>query len=77
LWSAAALFAARALDEDPQARVLIHCHAGRRRSVMVTYAVLRLRGHSPQQATDLIAAHRLEARFVPAYLDSVERWLAS
>jgi protein-tyrosine phosphatase len=76
LWSAAALFAARTLDDDPQARVLVHCHAGRRRSVMVSYAVLRLRGHSPTEATSLIATHRREARFVPAYTDSVERWLA-
>ncbi len=77
LWSPGALFAARALEEDPQARVLVHCHAGRRRSVMVTYAVLRLRGRSSQEAVDLIAAHRREARFVPAYIDSVERWLTS
>jgi protein-tyrosine phosphatase len=76
LWSAAALFAARVLDEDDGAGVLIHCHAGRRRSVMVTYAVLRLRGRTPEDATALIAAHRREARFVPAYTASVERWLA-
>jgi predicted protein tyrosine phosphatase len=77
LWSPAALFAARALEDDPGARVLVHCHAGRRRSVMVTYAVLRLRGRSAPEAVDLIAAHRREARFVPAYIDSVERWLAA
>jgi protein-tyrosine phosphatase len=76
LWSAAALFAAAVLNEDREARVLIHCHAGRRRSVMLTYAVLRLRGRTAQQATGLIAAHRSEARFVPAYTASVERWLA-
>jgi protein-tyrosine phosphatase len=76
LWSPAALFAARALEEDPRARILVHCHAGRRRSVMLTYAVLRLRGRSSHEAIDLIAAHRREARFVPAYIASVERWLA-
>ncbi len=77
LWSTAALFAVRVLDDDPRAGVLIHCHAGRRRSVMVAYAVLRLRGHSPDRATTLIAADRGEARFVPAYTASVEQWLAA
>ena len=44
---------------------------------MVAYAVLRLRGHAAQPAMDLLAEHRPEARFVPAYTDSVERWLAA
>ena len=43
-WAAAACFAARALEDQPQSGVLIHCTAGRRRSVMLAYAVLRLRG---------------------------------
>jgi protein-tyrosine phosphatase len=77
LWSAAALFAAQALADDPGARVLIHCHQGRSRSVMLTYAVLRLRGHRPDQATALISQHRVEARIVDAYLTSVEQWLAT
>src|SRR5690242_4938402 len=46
LWSVAAVFAAEALA-DETSRVLIHCQQGRRRSAMVAYAVLRLRGHSP------------------------------
>jgi protein-tyrosine phosphatase len=74
-WSAAARFAARALDDDPEARVFIHCQQGRRRSVMVAYAVLRLRGHPAQKAADLIVEHRREAQLVPVYLASVERWL--
>jgi protein-tyrosine phosphatase len=77
LWSGAARFAARALDGDPEAGVLIHCHQGRRRSVLVAYAVLRLRGHSPEDATRIILDHRREAELVPAYRDSVERWLAA
>ncbi|HEY6597347.1 MAG TPA: hypothetical protein VI011_25075 [Asanoa sp.] len=77
LWSAAALFAAEVLETDPDARVLVHCHQGRRRSIMLTYAVLRLRGHAPDDATRLIAAHRVEARFVDAYTSSVEAWLAA
>ncbi|MBO0869881.1 MAG: dual specificity protein phosphatase family protein [Micromonosporaceae bacterium] len=77
LWSAAACFAAEALADDPAARVLVHCQAGRRRSVMMAYAVLRLRGHSAASATGLIRAHHPPAEFVPAYLSSVDRWLAA
>lgn len=77
LWSAATVFAAQVLTGDPTARILIHCHQGRSRSVMVTYAVLRLRGHGPDQATNLIRRHRVQARIVAAYTASVERWLAA
>ncbi|BCB75867.1 hypothetical protein Pflav_022770 [Phytohabitans flavus] len=77
LWSAAAHFAAGVLDGDPDARVLIHCHQGRRRSVMLAYAVLRLRGHSVAGASDLITGHRAEAVMVQAYARSVEGWLAA
>jgi protein-tyrosine phosphatase len=76
LWSAAVLFAVSALD-DPDARVLIHCQQGRRRSVMVAYAVLRLRGHGPESAASLILRHRREAELVPVYRAGVEAWLAS
>ncbi len=75
LWSPAALFVVAALDEDPAAGVLIHCQQGRRRSVLLAYAVLRLRGRGPEEAADLIVAHRREAELVPAYQSSVERWL--
>ncbi len=75
LWAPAAMFAAEALD-DPEARVLIHCQQGRRRSVLVAYAVLRLRGHSGEDAARLILSHRAEARLVPAYRATVEDWLA-
>jgi protein-tyrosine phosphatase len=75
LWSSAALFAAEALSADPDARVLIHCQQGRRRSVLVAYAVLRLRGWSPGDAADLILRHRQEAVLVPTYRASVEAWL--
>jgi protein-tyrosine phosphatase len=77
LWSRAAHFAARALDDDPEARVLIHCHQGRRRSVLVAYAVLRLRGRTPDEAARVILDHRREATLVPAYRTSVEDWLAA
>lgn len=74
---AAARFAARVLDDQPQARVLIHCTAGRRRSAMVAYAVLRLRGRDRTRAAALVLSYRTEAQLVPAYVRSVERWLAT
>jgi protein-tyrosine phosphatase len=77
LWSSAAVFAARVLSADVAARVLIHCQQGRRRSVMVAYAVLRLRGHREDTAAALICQHRTEAELVAAYIDSVEAWLES
>jgi protein-tyrosine phosphatase len=77
VWSAAAQFAARVLADDPGAGVLVHCQQGRRRSIMLAYAVLRLRGHAPERAATLILRHRVEAQLVGAYIDSVERWLAA
>ncbi|HEV7713423.1 MAG TPA: hypothetical protein VGP16_34835 [Asanoa sp.] len=75
LWSAAARYAADLLNDEPDAGVLIHCHQGRRRSILLTYAVLRLRGHDAEEAAALIADHRAEAQLVRAYAQSVERWL--
>src|SRR5215472_7020410 len=77
VWAAAACFAARVLDEQPQAGVLIHCSAGRHRSAMLAYAVLRLRGHDRTQAGSLVLSYRTEAQLLPAYVRSVERWLAA
>jgi protein-tyrosine phosphatase len=76
LWAEAAAFAARVLAEDPQARVLIHCHWGKRRSAMLAYAVLRLRGHAQDAAATLVLTHRPQAQLVPNYVRSVEHWLA-
>ena len=77
LWAEAAAFAARALAEDPQARVLIHCHWGKRRSAMLAYAVLRLRGHDVESAAELVLKYRPQATLVPNYVRSVENWLAA
>jgi protein-tyrosine phosphatase len=77
VWAAAACFAARVLEDQPQAGVLIHCSAGRRRSAMVAYAVLRLRGRDRAQAAALVLRYRPQAQLVPAYVSSVERWLAA
>jgi protein-tyrosine phosphatase len=76
VWAAAACFAARVLEDQPQAGVLIHCTAGRRRSAMLAYAVLRLRGHDRTRAAALVLTYRTQAMLVPAYVRSVERWLA-
>lgn len=76
-WSAAALFAARLLAEDPAATVFAHCQHGRKRSVMLAYAVLRLLGHSTEAAARLITEHHPRARLLPAYQASVEHWLTA
>ena len=76
LWAEAACFAARVLEDQPQARVLVHCTAGRRRSPMLAYAVLRLRGRTAEEAAALVLKYRTEAQLVPAYVHSVEQWLA-
>ena len=77
VWVAAACFAVRVLADQPQAGVLIHCSAGRRRSAMLAYAVLRLRGHDRARAAALVLRYRAEAQLVSAYVRSVERWLAT
>jgi len=76
-WAPAACFAAGVLACQQQAGVLIHCTAGRRRSAMLAYAVLRLRGHDRTQAATLVLRYRTEAVLVPAYVQSVEQWLAT
>jgi len=60
---------------DGEGPLVIHCTAGMHRSVMVAYAVLRLRGHDRAQAADLVLHYRPQAELVPAYVRSVERWL--
>jgi protein-tyrosine phosphatase len=76
-WAPAAFFAAQVLADQPRAGVLVHCTAGRRRSAMLAYAVLRLRGHDRMQAAALVLRYRTEAVLVPAYVRSVEQWLAA
>lgn len=74
-WAHAALFAASALDQDAGALVFIHCKAGSHRSVLVAYAVLRLRNRSGECAAGLIHRHRAEAELLPAYKASVDAWI--
>ena len=44
---------------------------------MLAYAVLRLRGHDRTRAAALVLRYRAGAQLVPAYVRSVERWLAN
>jgi hypothetical protein len=44
---------------------------------MLAYPVLRLRGHDRTRAAALVLSYRTEAQLVPAYVRSVERWLAT
>lgn len=76
LWAPAALFGARALQGDPEARVLVHCQQGRRRSVFVAYAILRLLGFPEDDAARMVLEARPFGMLVPAYRASAERWLA-
>ena len=62
-WADAAEMAARWLEDDPHARVLIHCQRGRRRS--------------PEVAAQELLENRHEGRIVPAYRRAIEDWLAS
>jgi len=45
--------------------------------VLAMTAVLRLRGHDRTRAAALVLTYRTEAELVPAYVRSVERWLAT
>ena len=44
---------------------------------MPAYALLRLRGHDRTQAAALVLRYRPQAQLIPAYICSVERWLAT
>jgi protein-tyrosine phosphatase len=74
-WARAARFAAQRLAADPAAKVFVHCQHGRHRSVMVAYAVLRLRGLDEATAWRLIEQHHELAELPPVYRASVEHWL--
>lgn len=74
-WVPAVMFGHRALAEDPQAKVLVHCQQGRRRSLFVAYAILRLNDFSPEAAAAAVMEARPLGFLVPAYRDGVERWL--
>lgn len=74
-WAQAALFGARVLADDPEARLLVHCQQGRRRSVFVAYAILRLHGFSESDAAAAVLDARPFGHLVPVYRAGVEQWL--
>jgi hypothetical protein len=62
-WAAAVSCAVRVLEEQSQAGVLMYCTAGRRRSAMLVFAVLRLRGHDQTAAAELALCPPAPAAF--------------
>lgn len=77
LWVPAATFGARALRDDPEAQVLVHCQQGRRRSLFVAYAILRQHGFEPDEAARAVLEARPFGHLVPTYRAGVEEWLRS
>lgn len=75
-WVPAALFGAQALRDNPEARVLVHCQQGRRRSLFVAYAILRQMGFSEDDAAAAVLEARPRGHLVPAYRAGVEAWLS-
>jgi protein-tyrosine phosphatase len=51
-------FAREALDTDPRAQVLLHCHAGINRGPSMAYALLLDLGHDPIEAIERIVTAR-------------------
>lgn len=69
-------FAIAALDA-PESKLYIHCAAGVHRAPMMTLAVLRALGHSPDEALNLIESRRHVVDFADVYVRSVEQFMAS
>jgi protein-tyrosine phosphatase len=70
----AALFTLAALRQ-PGARVLFHCAAGIHRSPMMLLAILRVLGHTSEEASAMISSVRPQADFPDVYLESIEEFL--
>ena len=70
-------FALAALDDDPEAKLFIHCAAGVHRAPMMTLAVLRAMGWSLEGAMELIEVRRGVVDFADVYLQSVEDFMKS
>jgi len=61
--------------QDENSKVLFHCAAGIHRSPMMLLAVMRVMGHGPHDAIQLIQGVRLQAYFPMVYLESVENFV--
>jgi protein-tyrosine phosphatase len=68
-------FALAAFDEDPQAKVFIHCAAGVHRAPMMTLALLRAMGWSLKEARESIETLRPVVDFAEVYVRSVEDFI--
>lgn len=68
-------FAVHALDDDPEAKVFIHCAAGIHRAPMMTLAVLGALGWKPMDAMRVIETRRPVVDFADVYVESVEKFL--
>ena len=60
-WFAPAVDLALKALEDPTAKILVHCWLGVRRGPSMVYAILRARGHSPEEAAAMVLAVRPSA----------------
>ncbi len=60
--------------EDPDARVVVHCHMGVNRAPSMAYAALLQLGHGIEEGLDAIRDARPIARIL--YADSAVRWFA-
>lgn len=67
-------YAYRWLNDNKQARLLVHCTAGYNRSPSLVYAILRAQGLYPAQAESMIKEAR--SRATDRYFEDAERALA-
>jgi predicted protein tyrosine phosphatase len=65
-------FALDALNSDGSGKLFIHCAAGVHRAPMMALAVLRVLGHSLDEAMVLIEERRPVVDFADVYVRSVE-----
>ena len=70
-------FALQALDESAENKLYIHCAAGVHRAPMMTLAILRVLGHSLNDALELLERRRPVADLADVYVRSVENFMRS
>jgi len=70
-------FALQALDESAESKLYIHCAAGVHRAPMMTLAILRVLGHSLNNALELLERRRPVADLADVYVRSVENFMRS
>ena len=68
-------FALDALNSDGSGKLFIHCAAGVHRAPMMALAVLRVLGHSLEDAMMLIEERRPVVDFADVYVRSVENFV--